>query len=44
VLILALLGDAGVRILVRIMGLLPVALAMQYVVNRITDLGAVQRR
>ena len=33
------LGETGIRILVRIMGLLLVALAMQYFVNGITDLG-----
>lgn len=33
------LGETGIRILVRIMGLLLVALAMQYFVNGLTDLG-----
>jgi len=37
------LGDTGIRILVRIMGLLLVALAMQYFVNGITDLGLIPR-
>src|SRR5450432_979257 len=34
-----LLGETGIRILVRIMGLLLVALAMQFFVNGLTDLG-----
>lgn len=34
-----LLGDTGIRILVRIMGLLLVALAVQYFVNGLVDLG-----
>ena len=38
-----LLGETGIRILVRIMGLLLVALAMQYFVNGITDLGLIPR-
>ena len=37
------LGETGIRILVRIMGLLLVALAMQYFVNGITDLGLFPR-
>jgi multiple antibiotic resistance protein len=37
------LGDTGVRILVRIMGLLLVALAMQYFVNGFVDLGAIAK-
>lgn len=37
------LGETGIRILVRIMGLLLVALAMQYFVNGLTDLGIVAR-
>ena len=37
------LGETGIRILVRIMGLLPVALAMQYFVNGLTDLGLILR-
>jgi len=39
-----LIGETGIRILVRIMGLLLVALAMQYFVNGITDLGLIPRR
>ncbi len=38
------LGETGIRILVRIMGLLLVALAMQYFVNGLTDLGIISRR
>jgi len=38
-----LLGETGIRILVRIMGLLLVALAMQFFVNGITDLGLIPR-
>jgi multiple antibiotic resistance protein len=37
------LGDTGVRILVRIMGLLLVALAVQYFVNGLVDLGVIAR-
>jgi len=37
------LGETGIRILVRIMGLLLVALAMQFFVNGITDLGIIPR-
>jgi multiple antibiotic resistance protein len=37
------LGDTGVRILVRIMGLLLVALAVQYFVNGLVDLGAIAK-
>jgi multiple antibiotic resistance protein len=37
------LGETGIRILVRIMGLLLVALAMQYFVNGLTDLGLIAR-
>ncbi len=37
------LGETGIRILVRIMGLLLVALAMQFFVNALTDLGLIQR-
>ncbi len=37
------LGETGIRILVRIMGLLLVALAMQFFVNGLTDLGLIQR-
>jgi multiple antibiotic resistance protein len=38
------LGDTGIRILVRIMGLLLVALAVQYFVNGLVDLGVLTRR
>lgn len=38
-----LLGETGIRILVRIMGLLLVALAMQFFVNGLTDLGIIAR-
>jgi multiple antibiotic resistance protein len=37
------LGETGIRILVRIMGLLLVALAMQYFVNGFTDLGLIPK-
>jgi len=37
------LGELGIRILVRIMGLLLVALAMQFFVNGLTDLGMITR-
>jgi len=37
------LGETGIRILVRIMGLLLVALAMQFFVNGLTDLGIILR-
>ena len=37
------LGDTGIRILVRIMGLLLVALAVQYFVNGMADLGVIAR-
>ena len=36
-----LMGETGIRILVRIMGLLLVALAMQFFVNGLTDLGVI---
>jgi multiple antibiotic resistance protein len=39
----SLMGETGIRILVRIMGLLLVALAMQYFVNGLTDLGIIAR-
>ena len=35
------LGDTGIRILVRVMGLLLVALAVQYFVNGLADLGVI---
>ena len=38
----AVLGETGIRILVRIMGLLLVALAMQFFVNGLTDLGVIR--
>jgi multiple antibiotic resistance protein len=37
------MGETGIRILVRIMGLLLVALAMQFFVNGLTDLGIIPR-
>jgi multiple antibiotic resistance protein len=37
------LGQTGIRILVRVMGLLLVALAVQYFVNGFTDLGVIAR-
>jgi multiple antibiotic resistance protein len=37
------LGETGVRILVRIMGLLLVALAVQYFVNGLVDLGVIEK-
>jgi multiple antibiotic resistance protein len=37
------LGETGIRILVRIMGLLLVALAMQFFVTGLTDLGIIHR-
>ena len=37
------MGETGVRILVRIMGLLLVALAVQYFVNGLVDLGVIAR-
>ncbi len=39
-----LLGDTGIRILVRIMGLLLVALAVQFFVNGLTVLGVIPRQ
>ena len=39
----SMLGETGIRILVRIMGLLLVALAVQYFVNGMVDLGVVAR-
>src|SRR6266700_1175690 len=38
------LGETGIRILVRIMGLLLVALAMQFFVNGLTDLGLISKQ
>jgi multiple antibiotic resistance protein len=42
--VLKVLGETGIRVLVRVMGLLLVALAMQYFVNGLTDLGMIARR
>jgi multiple antibiotic resistance protein len=39
--VVRLLGETGIRILVRIMGLLLVALAAQYFVNGLADLGLI---
>ncbi|MGA8041671.1 MAG: MarC family protein [Terracidiphilus sp.] len=39
----AFMGETGIRILVRIMGLLLVALAMQFFVNGLTDLGIIAK-
>jgi multiple antibiotic resistance protein len=39
----AVMGETGIRILVRIMGLLLVALAVQYFVNGLQDLGALSK-
>jgi multiple antibiotic resistance protein len=38
------MGETGIRILVRIMGLLLVALAMQFFVNGMTDLGLISHK
>jgi multiple antibiotic resistance protein len=38
------MGETGIRILVRIMGLLLVALAMQFFVNGMTDIGLLPRK
>ncbi len=38
------MGETGIRILVRIMGLLLVALAMQFFVNGLTDIGLLPRK
>ncbi len=38
------MGETGIRILVRIMGLLFGALAMQFLVNGLTDLGIIARQ
>ncbi len=38
------LGETGIRILVRIMGLLLVALAVQFFVNGLTDLGVISKQ
>jgi len=39
-----LMGETGIRVLVRVMGLLLVALAMQYFVNGFMDLGLIARQ
>src|SRR5271170_1025921 len=39
-----LLGETGIRILVRIMGLLLMALAVQFFVNGLTDLGVISKQ
>lgn len=39
----AVLGETGIRILIRVMGLLLVALAVQYFVNGLADLGVLTR-
>jgi len=39
-----LLGETGIRILVRIMGLLLMALAVQFFVNGLTDLGVIGKQ
>ncbi len=38
------MGETGIRILIRIMGLLLVALAMQFFVNGLTDLGVISKQ
>ena len=42
--VLRVMGETGIRVLVRVMGLLLVALAMQYFVNGFMDLGLIARR
>jgi multiple antibiotic resistance protein len=37
------LGETGIRVLVRVMGLMLVALAMQFFVNGLTDLGVIAK-
>ena len=37
------MGETGIRILVRIMGLLLVALAVQFFINGLTDLGLIAK-
>jgi multiple antibiotic resistance protein len=37
------LGDTGIRIMTRLMGLLLVALAVQFVANGLTDFGLLKR-
>ena len=41
--VLKVLGETGIRVLVRVMGLLLAALAMQYFVNGMMDLGMIAR-
>jgi multiple antibiotic resistance protein len=38
------LGETGIHVLVRVMGLLLVALAMQFFVNGLTDLHLIPRQ
>jgi multiple antibiotic resistance protein len=38
------LGETGIRVLIRVMGLLLVALAMQFFVNGLTDLHLIPRQ
>jgi multiple antibiotic resistance protein len=38
------MGETGIRILIRVMGLLLVALAMQLFINGLTDLGVIAKR
>jgi multiple antibiotic resistance protein len=38
------MGETGIRILIRVMGLLLVALAMQLFINGLTDLGVLAKR
>jgi multiple antibiotic resistance protein len=37
------MGETGIGVLVRVMGLLLVTMAMQYFVNGLTDLGLIAR-
>ena len=39
----SIMGETGIRILVRIMGLLLVALAVQFFINGLTDLGLIAK-
>jgi len=36
------LGETGIRILMRLMGLVLTAIAVQFVINGLTDLGVIQ--
>jgi multiple antibiotic resistance protein len=38
------LGETGIRILMRLMGLLLTAIAVQFIVNGLTELGVVHRQ